>query len=63
MAILPAQVHPGRRVDLLQRPGPPRRYLLDDAVGNPRGRVLGDLRAVDLTQMRADLSRGQHLGR
>lgn len=45
------------RIDLLQRPGPPRRDVLQDGIGDGRDGVAADLGAVDLRDVRAEMSR------
>lgn len=53
------RVDEDRRVHLFQGPRGPFVHLLDDLVGDPRDRFLADRRAVDLREVRTDLTRGQ----
>ena len=44
------------RVDRLQRPGAPRRDVLEHGVGDAADRVTADLDAVELAELRLDLT-------
>ena len=55
------RVDEDRRVDLVQRPVLPRLHLLDHLVGDPADGLLRHRGAVDLREVRADLTRGQTL--
>jgi hypothetical protein len=49
------------RVDAIKRPRLPRGHLLDDRLGDPADRLLRDLGAIDVGQVRADLAGRQSL--